>query len=358
MGDKKLKVAVGLSGGVDSSVTAALLQKEGYEVSGLSMMIYDENIKIDVAGKNACYGPNKKNDLASARSVCETLGIPFHIIDLRKEFTDHVIKYFRLEYLKGRTPNPCIVCNRKLKFGFMFEKAREAGIEFDRFATGHYARIEEEGRYLLKKPVDISKDQTYFLYSLSQSQLGCTVFPLGNYTKKDVREIARSIGLHTSELPESQDFISGSDYTPFFNEGDIISGDIVNKEGMVLGRHKGIIYYTIGQRKGLGIAAPNPLYVLEIDVEKNRIVVGGQSEIMSKRLIAKDVNLISVDELHTPVKVDVKIRVQHRAAPAVLTYIGESRAEVFFDEPQLAITPGQSAVFYTGDVVLGGGVIE
>jgi tRNA-specific 2-thiouridylase len=323
------------------------------------MQIYDENIKIDVAGKNACYGPNKKNDLASARAVCESLDIPFHIIDLRKEFTGFVIKYFRTEYLEGRTPNPCIVCNRILKFGFMLKKARETGIDFDVFATGHYARIVEEGgRFLLKRPVDILKDQTYFLYSLSQSQLGCIIFPLGNYNKTDVREIARSIGLHTSDRPESQDFISGGDYTPFFREGEINEGDIVNKAGKVLGRHRGIIYYTVGQRKGLGIAAPNPLYVSEIDVENNRIIVSDQSEIMAKGLIAKDINLISVGNLDKPVRVEVKIRVQHKAAPALLSGLGSGRAEVIFDEPQLAITPGQSAVFYYGDIVLGGGVIE
>lgn len=359
MGNKKLKVAVGLSGGVDSSVTAALLKQEGYEVSGLSMQIYDENIKIDTAGKNACYGPNKKNDLVSARSVCEKLKIPFHVIDLRKEFTEYVIDYFRNEYLEGRTPNPCIVCNRILKFGFLLGKAREAGIEFEKFATGHYARIvKEQGRYLLKRPVDTSKDQTYFLYSLSQSQLAQIMFPLGNYNKMDVREIAKSIGLHTSDRPESQDFISGGDYTPFFHEGEINEGDIINKDGKVLGKHKGIIYYTVGQRKGLGIAAPNPLYVSEIDVENNRIIVSDQSDIMSKGLIAKEINLISVGGLDKPVRVDVKIRLQHKGAPALLYGIGDGRAEMIFDEPQLAITPGQSAVFYDGDTVLGGGIIE
>ncbi len=359
MSSVKITAAVGMSGGVDSSVTAALLQKEGYDVSGLSMQIYDENIKINVAGKNACYGPNKANDMDSAKAVCDSLNIPFNLVDLKKEFTEHVIEYFRNEYLEGRTPNPCIVCNRILKFGFLLEKAKNTGIKFDKFATGHYARIEEKnGRYLLKRPADISKDQTYFLYSLSQEQLGSILFPLGGYSKKEVREIARSFGLDTSERPESQDFISGGDYSPFFNDSEINEGDIVNKEGKVLGRHKGIIYYTVGQRKGLGIAAPNPLYVCEIDVKNNRLVVTGQSELMSKKLIAKNINFISVDKIDKPMKVNVKIRVQHKGASAVIKDIGGGKIEAVFDEPQLAVTPGQSAVFYDGDVVVGGGVIE
>lgn len=357
--DKKVRVAIGLSGGVDSSVTAALLKREGFELCGLSMQIYDEDIKIETVGKNGCYGPNKENDLASARATCDTLQIPFHVIDMRREFTENVIEYFRCEYLAGRTPNPCIVCNSKLKFGFMLDKAIASGIGFDKFATGHYARIVEKGgRYLLKKPLDISKDQTYFLYSLSQHQLSRTIFPLGEHTKNEVREIARSLGLHTSDRPESQDFISGGDYTPFFNKEDIRGGDIADKEGKVLGRHRGIIYYTIGQRKGLGIAAPKPLYVSQIDVKNNRIIVSDQSDIMSKEMTVRDINLIFVDILKMPVKADVKIRVQHKAAPAVVTGIGDGKAKVVFDEPQLAITPGQSAVFYVGDVVVGGGVIE
>lgn len=360
MTDKEnIKVAVGLSGGVDSSVTASLLKRQGYDVVGLSMVIYDESIKIDHSGGHACYGPDEENDISSAEAACKKLGIPFHVIDLKKEFNEFVIKYFRSEYLKGSTPNPCIVCNRRLKFGFMLEKAREAGIVFDKFATGHYAKIERsKDRYLLKRPVDRGKDQTYFLYSLSQEQLSKTIFPLGDYHKKEVRDIARSIELNTSERPESQDFISGGDYSPFFRAGEVRKGDIVNDRGEVLGRHRGIIHYTVGQRKGLGISSPAPLYVSEIDAENNRIVVKSRSDLYSRGLTAGDLNFISVDGIDKPVRISAKIRLQHKGASGLLSMNKAGRAELIFDQPQLAVTQGQSVVFYYGDIVMGGGVIE
>lgn len=359
MKKKRVKVAVGLSGGVDSSVAAALLKEAGYDVLGLYMKVYDDSVALKVSEKHSCYGPDEKEDIDSAASVCNKIGIPFHVVDLKREFNKHVIEYFRSEYLSGRTPNPCIVCNRNLKFGFLLEKAKRAGIGFDRFATGHYARIiEKDGRFLLKKPFDMSKDQTYFLYGLTQDQLSHTIFPIGEHDKTNVRDIARSLHLDTSDRPESQDFITGNDYSPFFRNEEVEVGDIVDENGNILGRHRGIIYYTIGQRKGLGISAPRPIYVSRIDTGKNRIVVSDRDALLSKGLIARDLNFIPVEKLDKAYRVKVKIRLQHKGAEAELFPYGEGRAKIVFDESQMSVTPGQSAVFYVDDTVLGGGIIE
>jgi tRNA-uridine 2-sulfurtransferase len=357
--NKKLKVAVGLSGGVDSSVAAALLKEKGYDVIGLCMETYDGSLDIKASEKHACYGSDEKDDIESATSVCNALGIPFHVIDLKKEFKDRVIGYFRDEYLRGRTPNPCIVCNQNLKFGFLLEKAKKGGIDFDYFATGHYARIgKSKGRFLLKRPVDLSKDQTYFLYALTQEQLSSVLFPLGEYTKKQVREIAASLGLKTSDRPESQDFISGNDYSPLFTIGEVTPGDIVDEKGKVIGRHNGIIHYTIGQRKGLGIAAAKPLYVSRIDAERNRIVVSEKDALLSSGLIASGINLIAAEKLEGAYKAMVKIRLQHAGSDAVVSEYEGDRIKILFNEPQISVTPGQSVVFYVDDSVLGGGIIE
>ena len=352
-------MAVGLSGGVDSSVAAALLQDQGYDVSGLTMEIFDSSVPLVESARHACYGPGEKEDVEKAAALCASLGIPFHVVDLRAEFKKNVLTYFRKEYLAGRTPNPCIICNYRLKFGFLLKKAREAGIEFDYFATGHYARITESGgRHFLKKAADPTKDQTYFLYGLTNDQLAATLFPLGELTKERVRELARGYGLETAEAPESQDFIAGGDYTTLFNLDEIKKGEICDKDGRVLGQHRGIIHYTIGQRRGLGLAADRPLYVVQVDSENNRIVVGDKDLLFSDGLIAGDLNLLMVENLDRPHRVKAKIRLSQKEVEADLIQLGSREARVMFKEPQIAVTPGQSVVFYKQDIVFGGGIIE
>ena len=359
MSNDRAKVAVGMSGGVDSSVAAALLKNKGYDVIGITMEIFDGSVAVKESHKHACYGPGEKEDVDKAASVCQQIGIPFHVIDLKKEYRNHVLDYFRDEYLKGRTPNPCVVCNKKLKFGFLLEKAKEAGIIFEAFATGHYAEIAESGgRHLLKKAVDLSKDQTYFLYTLTSEELSRTLFPLGGFTKKQVRETAQSLGLETAEEPESQDFIAGGDYASLFTEEEVKEGDIVDDKGNHLGKHRGIIHYTIGQRRGLGVAAPQPLYVVKIDAENNRVVVSDRKQVFSEGLIATDLNLITVERLDKPHKIKSKIRLNHKETAATIFPHEKDMARVLFDEPQMSVTPGQSVVLYEDNFVFGGGIIE
>jgi tRNA-specific 2-thiouridylase len=358
MKNKKIKVAVGLSGGVDSSVAAALLRKQNYAVCGITMEIYDGSDGLDPSAKHACYGPGEKEDVESAAVICEKLQIPFHTIDLRQEYKSHVIDYFREEYLEGKTPNPCVVCNRKLKFGFLLEKARAAGLDFDYFATGHYARIEKAGsRFLLKRAADRSKDQTYFLYGLTPQQLAHTLFPVGNYAKEQVREMAHSLGLETADREESQDFIDGGDYSILFAEDEIKAGEIVDEKGQILGEHRGIVHYTVGQRRGLGIASHQPLYVSRIDAVNNRIVVSHR-ENRSRGLVATDFNLIAVDRIDRPLEVQVKIRLRHKEADATVYPADGDQTKILFKKPQMSVTPGQSAVIYADDTVLGGGIIS
>jgi tRNA-specific 2-thiouridylase len=321
------------------------------------MEIYDGSVIPKASATHACYGPGEKEDVASAAAICEKLKIPFQAIDLRQEYKYHVIDYFRNEYLKGKTPNPCVVCNQKLKFGFLLEKARQAGLDFDYFATGHYARIEKSGnRFLLKRAADRSKDQTYFLYGLTPEQLAHTLFPIGDHTKQEVRTIARSLGLETADREESQDFIDGGDYSILFDKDEIQAGEIVDEGGQVLGRHRGIIHYTIGQRRGLGIASQRPLYVSRIDADSNRIIVSDR-ENLSKGLVAADLNLISVDRIDQPQHVQVKIRLNHKEADAMVFPPKDNQIRILFEKPQMSVTPGQSAVLYADDTVLGGGVI-
>jgi tRNA-specific 2-thiouridylase len=355
---RKTRVAVGLSGGVDSSVTAALFAEMGYEVLGLAMEIYDGAVTLHEAGRPACYGPGEKEDLQVAERVCRKLGIRFHVIDLRQEYRNHVIHYFRREYLEGRTPNPCIVCNQKLKFGFLLENAKAIGLDFDYFATGHYARKTKYGeRFVLQKALDRSKDQTYFLYALTQEQLSRILFPLGSYTKNQVRQMARILNLETAERRESQDFIQGSDYLSLFSDEELQAGEIVDPSGKVLGRHLGIMRYTIGQRRGLGIASSKPFYVVGIDACRNQVVVS-HKEPFSQGVIVTDLNLIAPEVIEQPQHVEVKIRLQHTAAPATVFPPENGMTKIIFQEPQPSVTPGQSAVLYSEDTVIGGGVIQ
>ena len=355
----KKTAAVGMSGGVDSTVAAMLLLQSGYEVVGLTMSIYDGSVKIDKPRKDACYSPGEAEDIEAVREVCGRLGIRHQVIDVRQEYKRFVLDYFRQEYLVGRTPNPCVQCNHSIKFGFMLTKARESGINFDVFATGHYARIEPDakGRPLLKSALDLHKDQSYFIHGIRRELLGSLMFPLGDKTKLQVRELARQAGLSVAEKAESQDFIACDSYAPVFADSNVQSGDIVDSTGKVLGKHKGIVYYTIGQRKGMGISSPEPLYVVSIDAKRNRIVVGSQSELYSATALVRDFNLMMPDDFEFPIRARAKIRQAHQAADAMVERLSDGSIRATFDQPQMSVTAGQSLVVYLDDTVVGGGVI-
>jgi len=353
-----VKVAVAMSGGVDSSVTAALLKEQGYEVSGVTMKIWGGEAFLKKRMRYGCYGPGEEEDTEDARKVAQILGIPFYVFDLRQEYKAEVLDYFCHEYLSGRTPNPCLRCNHKIKFDALLRKIQDSGIEFDYFATGHYAQVEynkSKHRYLLKKARDLTKDQSYFISSLSQNQLGCSLFPIGNYTKEEVRKMASDFRLDVDNKLESQDFTPW-DYSFLIETAP--PGQILDKQGNILGEHRGIPFYTIGQRKGLGISAKEPLYVTDIDREKNAILVGSKEEVYRDELIASGLNWIAVEELKQPIRVKAKIRYRHKEAEAAITPLNGDKVYVKFKEPQMAITPGQAVVFYDGDIVVGGGTIE
>jgi tRNA-specific 2-thiouridylase len=357
------RVAVGMSGGVDSSVAALLAIEAGHKVEGVTMTIYGGGLDKDAAS-NACYGPDEEKDVEDARAVCAALGIPHRVVDLREEYSRHVLTYFRDEYLSGRTPNPCIRCNQLVKFGMLVEKlAGRSGTEFDLFATGHYAKIsfdERLGRFTLRKASDPAKDQSYFLCMLSQDQLRRAWFPLGGLSKSEVRRIARERGLCTHDKPDSQNFASG-DYRDMLGQdavGAAAEGPIKDSQGKVLGSHRGIGGYTVGQRRGLGIGGGEPLYVTAIDKESNTVFAGPAGELYRRNLLASRINWASVAAADEPLRAAVRIRYQHREAPALVTPQGDGSAIVLFDEPQKSIAAGQWAVFYHGDLLLGGGVIE
>jgi len=353
-----MKVAVGMSGGVDSSVAAALLKEKGHDVIGICMKIWDGTPLVS-GEYHACYGPDEVADIEDASRIAEQLGIPFYVIDLVEEYKTTILDYFKGEYLVGRTPNPCIKCNQHIKFKKLISKTHNMGVSFDCFATGHYARVEyskDSKRYLLRKAKDINKDQSYWLAFLSQEQLSKVVFPLGDLTKKEVREKARALGLETHDKPDSQDFFSG-DYKQLIDVPDR-PGPIKSKDGTVLGTHDGIWSYTIGQRKGLGISAQKPLYVVDIDEKENTVIVGFREDLAHSGLTAHDLNLIAVAAITQPVQVTMKIRYAQRAFDGQVYPLQSGTARVTFREPQLAVTPGQAVVFYDGDYVLGGGIIE
>ncbi len=349
------RVVVALSGGVDSSAAAALLKEQGCEVIGVTMKTWTDEAGDDGTASLSCPGPADEED---ARRVAQALGIPFHTIDVAREFRAAVIDYFKREYAAGRTPNPCIRCNREIKLGALVDRLHSLGIDFDRFATGHYARVEYDAgtrRYLLRKAVDTEKDQSYFLFSLSQEQLSRSLFPLGEHTKEEARTIAGKLGLGLDSRPESQDFAARGH--PALWE-TARPGPIVNRDGDILGEHHGLPYYTIGQRRGLGIAIGSPLYVTALDPATNTVVVGPKEEVYSDTLTASDMNWVSIEELRQPIEARARIRYLHSEAQAVIAPLRDGRVQVKFAEPQMAIAPGQAVVFYQGDDVIGGGTIE
>ena len=346
------KVAIGLSGGVDSSTAAAILQSRGYEVVGLTLWL--------MKGKGQCCSEG----MVDAAELCEQLGIPHHVVDSREVFEANIIDYLVAGYSEGITPLPCSACNKSVKFGPMVKYAREE-LGIDKIATGHYAQItydETLGRYQLRRAVDRHKDQSYFLYDLSQEMISASVFPLGEYIKAQTRQVAADYGLKTAEKAESQDLclVESHGSMQSFLDKYIApkKGDIVDLEGKVLGQHDGVHHYTIGQRKGLGIAAPEPLYVVGLDAGSNKVIVGDRNCADKSECTANRVNWVSIEQPTAPIRAEVQIRYRSSAVGVTVIPLENSRVKLVFDEPQFSITPGQAAVWYDGDVVIGGGIIE
>lgn len=354
------KAIVAMSSGVDSSVAAFLMKERGYECIGATMKLYHNEDIGQPQGHTCC----SLEDVEDARSVAYSIGIPYYVFNFSDKFREKVMDRFVYAYENGATPNPCIDCNRFLKFDKLYLRAKELGCGY--VATGHYARIEKDGtrgRYLLKKAMDHTKDQSYVLYSMTQEQLAHTIFPLGEYQKAQVREIAARQGFLNAKKHDSQDicFVPDGRYAEFiegYTGRQYPSGNFLDESGNVIGRHGGIIRYTIGQRKGLGVSAAAPLYVTKIDPENNTVTLGKNESLYSRSLIAEDLNLIAVDKIERPLRVKAKIRYRQSGQWATVVQTDTDKAEVLFDEPQRAVTKGQSVVFYDGDIVVGGGTIQ
>lgn len=357
---KGKKVVVGMSGGVDSSVTALLLKKAGYDVVGVTMNVWQK--ETDINCEKACCATGAVSD---ARRVAEKLGIPYYALNFRDEFKKHVIDYFAKEYMEGKTPNPCIACNKYLKFDLLLEKAKTV-FDADYIATGHYAKVEfneNTNRYYIKESVTAAKDQTYALYNLSQEQLKHIIMPLGDYTKDEVREIARKNGLINANKHDSQEicFVEDNDYAGFIERKynyKSIPGEFVDTKGNKYGKHKGIIHYTVGQRRGLGLSLKSPLYVKRVDTKTHEVILCPKEELYSDSLICDKINLMSIASITEPINCSVKIRYSAPKVKATLIPIDTDTIKVVFNEPQRAITPGQAVVFYDNDIVIGGGTIK
>lgn len=351
-----MKILVGLSGGVDSAVAAMLLKQAGHEVSGAIMRIWNENNSFRGGAGKGCYSPDKKEDIESAAQVAERIGIPFRIVDVSREYEKVVIENFRSEYQSARTPNPCVRCNSYIKFGAFPALAREMGLEFERFATGHYVRLRsEQGRFQLLRASDPAKDQSYFLYRLTQEQLSGVLFPLGEYRKSEIRAMAAEFGLPVSDRPDSQDFYSG-DYRDLLQRAGE-KGEIVDETGKVVGFHNGFWGYTIGQRRGLGVAAKHPLYVTSLDPERNIVYVGPEEMLRKTKMRVTDLCWSGIPALLAPRDVRIKVRSMGVGTAGSIRPMEDGSVMVEFYEEQKSPTPGQSAVFYDGDLLLGGGLI-